>query len=49
MRSYREELHFRLPSRREIINITDQVQAAIDKSGNRRPSGFWNLGTDLLF
>lgn len=35
MRSYREELHFHLPSRRGIINITDQVQAAIDKSGIR--------------
>lgn len=35
MRSYREELHFHLPSRRGIINITDQVQEAIDKSGIR--------------
>lgn len=33
MRSYREELHFHLPSRRGIINITDKVQAAVDKSG----------------
>ena len=35
MRSYREVLHFHLPSRRGIINITDQVQEAIDKSGIR--------------
>lgn len=35
MRSYREELHFHLLSRRGIINITDQVQEAIDKSGIR--------------
>lgn len=35
MRAYREELHFHLPSRRGIINITDQVQEAIDKSGIR--------------
>ena len=33
MRSYREELHFYLPSRRGILNITDKVQAAVDKSG----------------
>ncbi|MBS7007462.1 secondary thiamine-phosphate synthase enzyme YjbQ [Anaerostipes sp.] len=33
MKSYREELHFHLPSRRGIVNITDKVQAAVDKSG----------------
>lgn len=33
MRSYREVLHFHLPSRRGLVNITDKVQAAVDKSG----------------
>ncbi|MCR4336399.1 MAG: secondary thiamine-phosphate synthase enzyme YjbQ [Candidatus Omnitrophica bacterium] len=33
MKSYREELWFNTPARRAYINITDQVQAAIDKSG----------------
>ena len=33
MKSYREVLHFHLPSRRGIVNITDKVQAAVDKSG----------------
>ncbi|MBF0483905.1 MAG: YjbQ family protein [Candidatus Omnitrophica bacterium] len=33
MKSYREELFFQTKQRREFINITDQVQAAIDKSG----------------
>ena len=33
MKSYREVLHFHLPSRRGIVNITDKVQAAGDKSG----------------
>jgi len=33
MKSYRQELHFNVPSRREIINITREVQAAIDESG----------------
>ena len=32
MKSYREELIFCLPNRRGFINITAQVQAAIDKS-----------------
>lgn len=35
MKSYREELHFHLPSRRGIVNITDKVQSAVDKSGIR--------------
>lgn len=33
MKSYRQELMFQTPHRRDYINITDQVQAAIDKSG----------------
>jgi secondary thiamine-phosphate synthase enzyme len=32
MKTYREELWFNTKTRREYINITDQVQAAIDKS-----------------
>ena len=33
MKTYREELWFHTKTRRVYINITDQVQAAIDKSG----------------
>ena len=33
MKSYREELWFNTPTRRAYINISDQVQAAINKSG----------------
>lgn len=33
MKSYREELWFNINSRRAYINISDQVQKAIDKSG----------------
>jgi secondary thiamine-phosphate synthase enzyme len=33
MKSYREELWFNTQGRRDYINITDQVQEAIDKSG----------------
>lgn len=32
MKSYREVLHFHLPSRRGLVNITDKVQDAVDKS-----------------
>ncbi len=32
MRSYRKELEFNLPSRRGIVNITKDVQKAIDES-----------------
>lgn len=35
MKTYRKELTFRVPTRREIINITSQVQDAIDQSGIR--------------
>lgn len=35
MKSHREELWFNTKTRRDYINITDQVQAAIDKSGIR--------------
>ena len=33
MKSYRKELWFEVPSRRAFINITPQVQEAIDNSG----------------
>ena len=33
MKTYREELWFQTKTRREYINITDQIQQAIDKSG----------------
>ena len=33
MKHYRQELWFHTKTRRAFINITDQVQAAIDKSG----------------
>ena len=33
MPSYREELWFNIPHRRAFVNITGQVEAAIEKSG----------------
>lgn len=33
MKSYRKELHFNLPTRRGLVNITNKVQRAIDESG----------------
>ncbi len=33
MKSYRRELHFNLPSRRGLVNITDEVQKAVAESG----------------
>ena len=33
MKTYRKELWFNLPSRRGLVNITSQVQAAITESG----------------
>ena len=33
MKSYRKELHFNLPSRRGIVNITGEVQQAVTASG----------------
>ena len=33
MKSYRKELHFHLPTRREIVNITPQVEQALRESG----------------
>ena len=33
MKTYRKELSFNLPSRRAIVNITQDVQRAIDESG----------------
>lgn len=35
MKSYRKELHFLIPSRRGIVNITEQVREAIRESGIR--------------
>jgi len=35
MKSYRKELWFNTSKRREYINITNEVQSAIDKSGIR--------------
>ena len=35
MKTHRKELTFRVPTRRGIINITSQVQDAIDQSGIR--------------
>jgi secondary thiamine-phosphate synthase enzyme len=35
MKSHRKELHFNIPSRRGIVNITDEVQKAVTKSGVR--------------
>ncbi len=33
MKPYRKELHFNLPSRRSIVNITQEVQQAVRDSG----------------
>ncbi len=33
MKSYRRELHFNIPSRRGLVNITGEVQKAVDESG----------------
>lgn len=33
MKSFRKELHFNLPARRAIVNITRDVQRAVDESG----------------
>lgn len=33
MKSYRRELWFNVPKRRQIVRITEDVQAAIDESG----------------
>ena len=35
MKSYRKELWFNVPRRRQIVRITEDVQAAIDESGIR--------------
>lgn len=35
MKSYRKELWFHIPARRRIVNITQEVQSAIDESGIR--------------
>lgn len=35
MKSFRKELHFHLPSRRGLENITRDVQHAVDESGVR--------------
>lgn len=33
MKSLRKEMHFNLPSRRGLVNITREVQQAVDESG----------------
>lgn len=33
MKSYRKELHFHLPTRRGLVNITPQVEGALRESG----------------
>ena len=33
MKSYRKELHFNLPTRRGLVNITQDVQQAVTESG----------------
>jgi len=33
MKSYRKELWFQAPTRRQLVNITDQVQDCLDASG----------------
>ncbi|MBR0598398.1 secondary thiamine-phosphate synthase enzyme YjbQ [Sinanaerobacter chloroacetimidivorans] len=33
MKSYRKVLHFHLPARRGLVNITDEVQSAVTESG----------------
>lgn len=35
MKSYRKELHFHLPSRRGLVNITREVEQALAESGIR--------------
>ena len=35
MKSYRKELHFHLPTRRGLVNITRDVQDAVNESGVR--------------
>ena len=35
MKSYRKELHFHLPARRGIVNITPQVEQALRESGTK--------------
>lgn len=35
MKSYREELTFKIPQRRQLMNITPKVDAALKKSGIR--------------
>ncbi len=35
MKSFRKELYFNIPKRRALVNITDEVAAAINESGIR--------------
>ncbi len=35
MKSYRETLTFNIPKRMDFVNITRQVEAAVEKSGVR--------------
>ena len=36
MKSYKKELYFNLPKRRGLVNITREVQQAIDESGDHQ-------------
>ena len=39
MKSYRKELFFHLPTRRGLVNITPQVEAAVRESGVQEGAG----------
>ena len=39
MKSYRKELHFHLPARRGLVNITSQVRQALEESGIQEEIG----------
>ena len=43
MKSYRKELHFHLPARRGLVNITSQVRQALEESGIQE--GLLDFGT----
>ena len=42
MKTYRKELYFNLPTRRGLVNITNEVQKAIDESGIKEGIGLIN-------
>ena len=47
MKHYRKELSFHLPHRRGLVNITSEVQKAIDESGIREGLVLVNACTSL--